>query len=56
MTRTALGAAVIVLLLIKLISNTSYLGWGCFVDLIVAAVVTYGAWSIAQGKTTPVKA
>ena len=55
MTRVYAAAVVVVLLLIKLILHTSYLGWGCFVDIIVAAIVTFGAWSLAQGKSTPVK-
>jgi hypothetical protein len=55
MTRTAIGGVIVLFLLIKLISHTSYLGWGCFVDLIVAVIVTYGCWAIAQGKSTPVK-
>jgi hypothetical protein len=55
MTRVVLGALAILFLLIKLLAHTSYLGWGCFVDLIVAVVVTYGAWAIAHGKSTPVK-
>lgn len=55
MTRTAIGGVIILFLLIKLIAHTSWLGWGCFIDIIVAAIVTYGAWAIAQGKSTPVK-
>jgi hypothetical protein len=55
MTWAAAAAVVVVLLLIKLISHTSYLGWGAFVDIIVALVVAYGAWAIAQGKSTAVK-
>jgi hypothetical protein len=56
MTRVYIAGVVVILLLVKLILHTSYLGWGCFVDIIVAAIVTYGAWAIAQGKSTPVKA
>jgi hypothetical protein len=55
MTRTALAALVVVLLVLKLILHTSYLGWGCYVDIIVALAMTYGAWALAQGKATPVK-
>jgi hypothetical protein len=54
MTRTAAAGLVLVLLLFKLILHTGFLGWGAFVDIIVAAIVTYGAWAIAQGKSTPV--
>jgi hypothetical protein len=56
LTRTYLAALAVGLLLLKLVLHTGYLGWGCFVDIIVAAIVTFGAWSIAQGKSTPVKA
>ena len=56
LTRAAAGGLVVLLLLLKLILHTSYLGWGCFVDIIVALVVTYGAWAISQGKSTAVKA
>lgn len=55
MTRTAIGGLIVLFLLIKLISHTSYLGWGCFVDIIVAIIVTYGCWALAQGKSTPLK-
>lgn len=55
MTRTAIGGLILLFLLIKLISHTSYLGWGCFVDIIVAVIVTYGCWAIAKGKSTPIK-
>jgi hypothetical protein len=56
MTRTAVAGVIVLLLLLKLVLHTSYLGWGCFVDIIVAVVVVYGTWMIAQGKSTPVKA
>jgi len=56
LTRASVAGAIVVLLLIKLVLHTGYLGWGCFVDIIVAAVVTYGAWALAQGRATAVKA
>jgi len=56
MTRVAVVGVIVFLLLLKLILHTSYLGWGCFVDIIVAVIVLYGAYSLAQGKSTPVKA
>ena len=56
LTRASLAAVVVLFLVIKLLLHTGYLGWGCFVDIIVAVVVVYGAWMIAQGKSTPVKA
>ena len=55
LTRAAVAGLVVVLLLLKLILHTSWLGWGCYVDIVVALLVTYGAWAIAQGKSTPVK-
>jgi hypothetical protein len=55
LTRTSILGVVVVLLLLKLVLHTSYLGWGCYVDIIVAGVAVYGAWSIAHGKSTPVK-
>jgi hypothetical protein len=55
MTRVAAAGLVIALLVLKLLLHTGYLGWGCFVDIIVAAIVAYGAWATAQGKATPVK-
>jgi hypothetical protein len=56
LTRASLAGGVVLFLVIKLLLHTGYLGWGCFVDIIVAVVVVYGAWMIAQGKSTPVKA
>jgi len=56
LTRASLAAVVVLFLVIKLLLHTGYLGWGCFVDIIVAVVVVYGTWMIAQGKSTPVKA
>lgn len=54
LTRAAIAGVVVVLLLLKLVIHTSILGWGCYVDIIVAAIVTYGAYAISQGKSTVV--
>jgi hypothetical protein len=56
LTRASLAAVVVLFLVLKLLVHTDILGWGCFVDIIVALVVVYGAWMTAQGKSTPVKA
>jgi hypothetical protein len=55
MTRAVVAGVVVLLLLLKLVLHTSWLGWGCWVDIIVALVVFAGAWLAAQGKSTPVK-
>lgn len=44
--------AVGVLLLIKLVMETDALGWGLFVDLILAAALIYGAFLIKQEGDT----
>jgi hypothetical protein len=56
LTRASLAGVVVLFLVIKLLIHTDVLGWGCFVDIIVAVVVVYGTWMIAQGKSTSVKA
>ena len=56
LTRAAVAGIIVLLLLLKLVLHTGWLGWGCFVDIIVAAIVTYGAWALAQGKATPTTA
>jgi hypothetical protein len=55
MTRTALAGLVLLLLLIKLIAHTGNWGIGFYIDIIFAIVVVYGAWSAAQGRSTPVR-
>ena len=55
MTRAAAAGLAVLLLLIKLLAHTSNWGWGFYVDIILSLVVLYGAWAIAQGKSTPVK-
>jgi hypothetical protein len=55
MTRAAVAGLGLLLIAIKFISHTSYLGWGFFVDVILAIVVVAGAYMNAQGKSTPTK-
>ena len=56
MTRVYACALMIVLLFIKFVAHVGSFGWGFFIDVILAIVVTVGAWFIAQGKATPVSA
>jgi len=53
MTRAAAAGVTLLLVLIKLIDSTSYLAYGTWLGIIVAAVIVAGAWLNAQGKTTP---
>jgi len=53
MTRVALCALMLLLLFIKFLAHVGDFGWGFFVDVILAIVVTGGCWLIAQGKATP---
>jgi cytochrome b561 len=56
LTRAAAAGLVLLLLIIKLIAHTGNWGFGFYIDIIFAIGVLYGAWSIAQGKSTAVKA
>jgi hypothetical protein len=53
MTRAAAAALALLLVVIKLIDNTSYLAWGTWVGIVLAVVVVGGAWLNAQGRSTP---
>ncbi len=53
MTRVAACGLLLLLLFIKFIAHVGDFGWGFFVDVILALVVTAGCWMIAQGKATP---
>jgi hypothetical protein len=48
MTRCAAAGAVLLLLLIKLIAHTSYLGLGAYLGLVLAVAMVAGAYSAAQ--------
>jgi hypothetical protein len=48
LTRLAACALLLLLLLIKFLAHIGSFGWGFFVDVILAAVVTAGAWAIVQ--------
>ncbi len=54
MTRVGLCGLLLVLLFIKFIAHVGDFGWGFFIDVILAIIVSVGAWFIAQGRTTPV--
>ena len=56
LTRAAAAGLVLLLLIIKLIAHTGNWGIGFYLDIILSIAVLYGAWSIAQGKSTAVKA
>jgi hypothetical protein len=53
MTRVAACGLMLLLLFIKFVAHVGDFGWGFFVDVILAVLVSYGAWAIAQGKTSP---
>ena len=52
LTRLGACALLLLLLFIKFISHVGSLGWGFFVDIILAGVVTAGAWLIVQRAAT----
>jgi hypothetical protein len=52
LTRLGACALLLLLLFIKFVSHVGSFGWGFFVDIILAAVVTAGAWLIVQRATT----
>jgi hypothetical protein len=54
MTRTAAAGLALLLVLIKLIDNTSFLAYGTWVGIVLAVVVVAGAWFNAQGRSTPI--
>jgi hypothetical protein len=53
MTRVAACGLLLLLLFIKFLAHVGDFGWGFFIDVILALVVTAGCWMIAQGKATP---
>jgi hypothetical protein len=53
MTRVALCGLLILFLFIKFVAHVGSFGWGFYVDVILAIVVTAGCWLIAQGRVTP---
>ncbi len=54
MTRAAACGLLLLLLFIKFVAHVGDFGYGFFVNVILAIVVSTGAWFIAQGKTTPI--
>ena len=55
LTRVGACALMLLLLFIKFLAHVGSFGWGFFVDVILAVVVTAGAWSVVQqgGPTSP---
>jgi hypothetical protein len=53
LTRLGACALLILFLFIKFISHVGSFGWGFFVDIILAAVVTFGSWAVLQRAATP---
>lgn len=56
MTRVAMCGLLLLLLLIKFLAHVGDFGYGFYIDVICAVVVSAGAWLTAQGRTTPVGA
>ncbi len=53
MTRVAACGLLLLFLFIKFLSHVGSFGFGFFLDIIFAAVVSAGAWFLAQGRSTP---
>jgi hypothetical protein len=51
LTRLGACALLILLLFIKFIAHVGDFGWGFFVDVILAGVVTAGVWAMVQRST-----
>jgi hypothetical protein len=51
MTRTAAAGLALALLVLKLIVHTSYLGFGCYLGLVLAIAVVVAAYRTARGAT-----
>jgi hypothetical protein len=55
MTRVAACALMLLLLFIKFLANVGSFGWGFYIDVILALVVSAGCWLIAEGHSTPLR-
>jgi hypothetical protein len=53
MTRVVACGVMLLFLFIKFVASVDNLGWGFFIDVILALVVSAGCWMIAQGRSTP---
>jgi hypothetical protein len=53
MTRVAACGVMLLFLFIKFLADVGNFGWGFFIDVILALVVSAGCWMIAQGRSTP---
>ncbi|HEY1777589.1 MAG TPA: hypothetical protein VGG41_15630 [Solirubrobacteraceae bacterium] len=51
LTRVGACALLLLLLFIKFLAHVGSFGWGFFVDVILAVVVTAGAWAAVQQAT-----
>jgi hypothetical protein len=47
-----LGIVSVVLVLLRLVTETSYMAFGLFLGVIAAAAVAYGAWMASKGAAT----
>ena len=53
LTRVGACALILLLLFIKFLAHVGSFGWGFFVDVILAVIVTVGAWAIVQRGEVP---
>jgi hypothetical protein len=54
MTRAATAGFVALMLVIKFFAHIGSFGFGFVLDVLLTAIVVFGAWMTAQGKTTPI--
>ncbi len=47
------GAATLALLVLKLLGETHYLGFGCFLGLLLAAGLAFGGYTVSQEARRP---
>ena len=53
LTRLGACALLLLFLFIKFIAHVGSFGWGFFVDIILAGVMTFGAWAIVARSGAP---
>jgi hypothetical protein len=53
LTRLGACALLLLLLFIKFLAHVGSFGWGFFVDIILAGVVTFGAWTLVARSAAP---
>jgi hypothetical protein len=54
MTRAAVAGFVALMLVIKFFAHIGDFGFGFVLDVLLTAIVVFGAWMTAQGKTTTI--